>query len=124
MLISYMSDSSILLWWLFCGLIGGAIGATKGRAGAGILWGALLGPIGIIISLCLTNQKTLDKKTQKKCPNCAERIQKAAKICRYCRTSVIQLECPNCDTLLYKPDAPPGTTVKCGACSCLIKVID
>ena len=119
-----MFDSSVLLWWLFCGLVGGAIGASKGRAGAGILLGSLLGPIGIIISLFLTSQKTLDTKTQKVCPNCAERIQKAAKVCRYCGAGVVVLKCPHCQSEFYKPDVSAGTTMECGNCQNHITIID
>jgi len=75
---------SAFLWWIFCAIIGGAIGAIKGRVGAGILWGGLLGPIGILIVCCLSSQESINKKTTKKCPFCAERIQKTATICKHC----------------------------------------
>ena len=52
-----MDGSTTILWWIFCGILGGAIGATKGRGAAGLIWGLLLGPIGILITLCLSNEK-------------------------------------------------------------------
>ena len=35
--------------WIACVLIGALIGKYKGRADSGVLWSALLGPIGWII---------------------------------------------------------------------------
>lgn len=50
-------DSGIILWWIFCTIIGGAIGMAKDRVVSGVIWGGLLGPIGIIVVLCLPNLK-------------------------------------------------------------------
>ena len=50
-------DSGIVLWWIFCAIIGGAIGMAKDRVVSGVIWGGLLGPIGIIVVLCLPNLK-------------------------------------------------------------------
>ena len=52
-----MFDSSYFLWWIFCAIVGGAVGLAKDRASAGILLGALLGPIGVIIALFLSDDK-------------------------------------------------------------------
>lgn len=119
-----MDGSTAILWWIFCGLIGGAIGATRGRVGAGILLGALLGPIGIIASLCLGSQKDTQKKVTKKCPRCAERIQKAAQVCRYCGAGVVQLKCPHCQSSFYLPDIPIGSSIECGNCSGVFTLTD
>jgi hypothetical protein len=108
---------SIFLWWIFCAIVGGAIGAIKGRVGAGILWGALLGPIGVLAACCLTNQKQIDKKTTKKCPYCAERIQKGAKICKFCQKGVETIGCPSCKAKLYRPEGASGSTCNCPSCS-------
>jgi len=62
-------DSSIILWWIFCAIIGGAIGMAKDRTVSGIVWGGLLGPIGIIVVLCLPNLK---KKKEEEARRVAE----------------------------------------------------
>jgi len=50
-------EAGTILFWIFCAIIGGAIGFAKDRLVSGIIWGGLLGPIGIIVILCLPNLK-------------------------------------------------------------------
>lgn len=46
----YDEHAVLLIGYFFLvALVGGAIGSAKGRVGAGILFGALLGPIGWIV---------------------------------------------------------------------------
>ena len=52
-----MNDSSYILWWILCAIIGGAIGHAKEQVSAGVLLGALLGPLGVIITLFLSDPK-------------------------------------------------------------------
>ena len=111
-----------ILWWIVFAIIGGAIGAMKGRVGPGILLGVLLGPLGILFSLGLTSQKDLDKKSTRKCPYCAERIQKKAKVCKHCHKSVESLICPSCQARLMKPDAARGTVFKCPSCAASVRL--
>ena len=59
-----MIDSSYILWWILCAIIGGAIGHTKEQVSAGVILGALLGPLGVIITLFLSNpadQRAIDE---------------------------------------------------------------
>jgi len=45
-----------VVFWLFCGIIGGAIGVRKGARALGFALGVLLGPIGILITLALEHR--------------------------------------------------------------------
>lgn len=51
----------VFLFWIVCAILGGAIGSTKKRTAAGIIWSLLLGPIGVLIS-CFLKQETWDEK--------------------------------------------------------------
>ncbi len=79
----------ILLWIggaLVFGLLGLALGSGKGNSLAGLFWGALLGPIGlVIVALLSPNEQALIQSGQKrKCVRCGELIQPDALICRFC----------------------------------------
>ena len=72
-----MDDGSAIFIWLIIGaVVGGLIGATRNNVGSGIVWGALLGPIGWIIVLCLDNRP--------KCPECKEPVNEGATRCPHC----------------------------------------
>lgn len=68
----------LILWGLF-GLIGAAIGGAGGRnsAGLGCILGALLGPIGWLVSYMMDGDR-------KKCPFCRSLIDKHARVCARC----------------------------------------
>jgi len=72
-------DLFIFLIWIVCGVAAMSIYQKKGRSGlTGFLGGFILGPIGLILALASGS----DLPT---CPFCAERIQKAAKVCPHCQ---------------------------------------
>lgn len=58
-------------------VIGGVIGATKGRWIAGLVWGAALGPIGWLVI-------ALSKGNLPECPECGRTNPTDAKACRHC----------------------------------------
>jgi len=79
-----MDDSGFLLvfWAIIGAIVGGIIGDRKGRGGAGVVLGLLLGPIGWLIIALGPDYKT--ERESKKCPFCAELVKKEAKVCKHC----------------------------------------
>lgn len=67
----------IIVLWVICGLIGAAIGGRKGINPAGaFLAGVFLGPFSVLMVFVSSKVK--------KCPKCAENVQKEAKVCKHC----------------------------------------
>lgn len=62
---------------LVCLLVGALIGWIKGRVMPGIVWAALLGPIGWLIV-------ALSRSAQAECPKCRRENPLDAKSCRHC----------------------------------------
>jgi len=93
----------IVVSWLISGLIGAAIGSTRGRSGAGFVLGAFLGFFGWIIvammgptaahearrsaevsALQRPSLTAAVSRLDRPCPWCGEDIKRSAKICRFC----------------------------------------
>jgi hypothetical protein len=71
----------LLIVWLGCAVASTLIGARKGADGIGCLLGALLGPVGIIITACLPGDRL-------ECPYCREPVRKGATVCPHCQKAI------------------------------------
>ena len=71
------SSDFLLLCWLAAAVVGGMIGAAKGRAFAGAMWGLLLGPLGWLVIAAAPDQRP-------KCPECGGDVIPGASRCKNC----------------------------------------
>jgi hypothetical protein len=80
-------------WVLVFGTLGWYIGGKKGQALGGAVISAILGPIGLLITVVSnSDKKGLERRAlrqgMKTCPHCAEMVKKEATTCRYCQSSL------------------------------------
>lgn len=73
----------LISWILINSLIGGAIGQSKKRVGAGVLFGLLLGPIGWLLIAAGPNMGP-------KCPECGGTVVEGAKKCKNCGANLME----------------------------------
>lgn len=91
----------VVLFWILCGIAGAAMLSRFGKAGTGCLLGGLLGPIGLIIAWTMRDSAklddvkdarqdtpTLERREERDCPFCAERILARARVCKHCGRDV------------------------------------
>ncbi len=70
-------------WCAVNTVIGGSIGAWRGRPGFGIFWGMLAGPLGWLVVL-------LSADARRRCPWCQMVIPDAAVVCGHCTRQLPQ----------------------------------
>jgi hypothetical protein len=79
---------------MVCAILGGLIAQSKGRSGAeGVFVGALLGLLGLLLIVLAPSKAVLAPATVanpslRPCPRCAEPIQQAAILCRFCGSEI------------------------------------
>jgi len=100
----------LIALWITCAVGAALIAAGKGRSGGkGFLVGLLLGPMGVLIALGLPDAKRAQElgaqETLRRCPECAELIQRAAVKCRYCGAA-ISSAAPRRASIAPPPPAP------------------
>ena len=90
-----MTFGGIVITWILCGLVAGAIGASRGVGFfLHAVIGFLFGPIGILTALLFkpSDADTYESKGEAsglvKCPMCAELVKAEAQICKHCRSDL------------------------------------
>jgi hypothetical protein len=86
-----------LVVWIVLAFVGAIVASNRGRSGAGWFFLCLLlTPLMLLVLLALPTRKlpqpqpvrvieASDHEPTKTCPQCAETVKAAAKICRFCR---------------------------------------
>jgi len=112
-----MDFAAIFIWIVVCAIIGGVIGASRNNVGSGVIWGALLGPIGWILVFFLDQRD--------KCTECRGPIPDGATRCQHCGVYVRNSKSsPGGNVLPQNPPklVPPDLdTKKCPFCAEIIK---
>lgn len=84
-----------LFIWFSCALVCEAIATSKGRSG--LLWavsGLLFGPFAVVLVAVLPKDqdaidwRDISRGKKRKCPYCAEVVNREAVICKHCHTEL------------------------------------
>lgn len=119
----------LFFFWLIVGaIVGAAIGAPRNNAGAGLVFGALLGPIGWILVWFMDERA--------KCPECQGPIPDGAIRCQHCGSEFARCSkcnrrlagdsgiCSYCGIVVDQPKVVPSSESdkkKCPFCAELIQ---
>jgi hypothetical protein len=72
----------IFFVWIGCVILSTHIGIKRGFPILGFINGLVLGPLGLLIVAIQ------DDRIRKPCPECAEMVKKAAKVCPHCKQNL------------------------------------
>lgn len=81
---------TVVIFWIACGIVSAVIASSRGgHWAAGLAFGFLLGPLGLILAWFTGDSDQMARKElvagrKRQCPRCAELVQSAAVVCRYC----------------------------------------
>lgn len=119
-----MNGFAVLLWLVFFGGAGIALGQLRGRPEEGAVLGGLLGPVGWVIVILLPDLR-------RKCPACKGAVAEGASACRNCGRElpppVIPAErvhekprhavhCPACEGVNHVAGAAFQEGLRCAHC--------
>jgi hypothetical protein len=77
----------LFAWALFGAVIGLAAAQRKGfSAAGGIIGGLMLGPLAFL--MFLVSGVSAEDSNRKKCPYCAEFVQRDAQVCKHCKREI------------------------------------
>src|SRR5271170_1922106 len=98
--------------WIACILIGALIGKCKGRADSGLVWSALLGPIGWLIVALMDDLRPV-------CSECGGVIVDGARKCKHCGSVIERLfdvRCPACGERGQLRESRMSEEISCPKC--------
>jgi hypothetical protein len=70
--------------WIVCIVIGGLIGKYRDRVDSGVIWSALLGPIGWVLVALMEDFRP-------KCPHCRGVVAEGASKCMHCGGDLVAI---------------------------------
>lgn len=103
-----MTDEQVMVillsWALIGALVGTAVGQRKGRAGAGALFGLLLGPIGWLVV-------AVGPDLRAKCPDCGGTVPRGVRKCMHCGSELpVEFQADNSQPAAVR-------SLRCAKCS-------
>lgn len=105
----------VVFSWIILGLIAAVIASNKGRSFAGwFCYGFRIAPVAIVHALAVKDRTVIRKEAQeafdsKTCPRCAEKIRRAAKVCRFYGAELGDGFDDDDDTPMFPPDYKPDS---------------
>ena len=102
----------VVAWLVVGALVGFLAGRARGREEDGLKLGAFLGPVGWLITLCLSDQRLV-------CPKCGGVVAEGASKCCHCCSDIepaFRIHCPKCNTVVRTPISYFGKQVQCPKC--------
>ena len=115
----------VFLFAMIFGFIGRSIGERKGRPEAGFIFGALLGPLGILIIAVGPDVKAEQAALRaKKCPACRGSVPDDARKCMHCGEDLAVKPVPAPAPTPPKPAPQPSAPEKipCPLCGQSLKI--
>src|SRR6266403_2493019 len=98
--------------WIACILVGALIGKYRGRLDSGVIWAALLGPIGWLVVALMEDMRP-------KCIECGGVVVQGARKCLHCGSPIermFDVHCPACGERGQLRESRMGEEIECPRC--------